>query len=126
MKGHAVERVRAPASRGPSDLMAGAGFVLMAVSAVAIATLLFVRHDHTVPGAHGYWTDILGFRAGVDNVGIGTAVTIFANGDLHWQHNALQFGALLVGLTGFALSHHGWRRASRSPDPGTSRASSSA
>lgn len=118
MRGQAIQRARAPASRGPVDLTALSGFVLLVISAVSVAALLFVRHAHAVPGGHGYWTDILGFRAGVDNIGIGTIVTIFASGDLHWKHNVLELAAILIGVAGFAISHHAWRRSSRSPRPG--------
>jgi hypothetical protein len=112
--GQAIQRARAPASRGPADLTALSGFLLVAISVMSVAALVFVRHAHTGAGGHGYWTDILGFRAGVDNIGIGTIVTIFASGDLHWKHNVVVLAAILIGVAGLAISRHAWLRAPRS------------
>ena len=113
MRAQPFPRARAPASGGAADLAAISGLVLLAISAVSVAALVFVRHAHTVPGGHGYWTDILGFRAGVDNIGVGTFVTIFASGDLHWKHNVLVLGAILIGVAGLAISRRSWRHARR-------------
>jgi hypothetical protein len=98
----------ATARRGPDALAAVVCFGLSLVSAAALATLLFVRHLHETPGGAGYWTDALGFRAGVDNIGLGTVVSVVLNWHLHWQHNLGVLGSLVVCVTGYAAARSYW------------------
>ena len=101
-------RVFAIERRGPDALAAVACFAVAIAAAMALVTLLFVRHAHVAPGGHGYWTDAFGFRAGVDNLGPGTAVSVLLNPHLHWQHNVGVIGSLLVVVLGYELGMHSW------------------
>jgi hypothetical protein len=98
----------AKAGRGSAVLIAGACLVLAAAAWAAVFTLLFVRHAHTDASGAGYWTDVFGFRAGVDNIGPRTLVTIFLNWDLHWQHNLAELGSIVVGLCAFFVGRRYW------------------
>jgi hypothetical protein len=98
----------ATARRSPATLAAVVCFALSLAAAAALVTLLFVRHLHEAPGEAGYWTDALGFRAGVDNIGLGTIVSVFLNWHLHWQHNLGVLGSLVVGVTGYELGKSYW------------------
>ena len=113
MRSHATWHARAPSRPGSDEFLAGAGYALMALATLALAVLVFVRHAHTSSGGRGFWTDALGYRAGVDNVGIQTVFTIFANPDLHWQHNLLVLGSLLLLLCGFGMGRTLSRRSAR-------------
>jgi hypothetical protein len=89
-------------------MAAVACFALAAAAAAAILTLVLVRHAHVDTAGAGYWTDVFGFRAGVDNVGLGTIVSVFLNWHLHWQHNLAELGSLVVGVCGFELGKSYW------------------
>jgi hypothetical protein len=83
-------------------------FALAAAAAAAALILVLVRHAHVDANGAGYWTDALGFHAGVDNVGLGTIVSVFLNWHLHWQHNLMELGSFVVGLCGFELGKSYW------------------
>lgn len=104
-------RVFAIERRGPDALAAVACFAVAIGAAMALVTLLFVRHAHVAPGGAGYWTDAFGLRAGVDNLGPGTAVSVLLNPRLHWQHNVGVIGALLVVVLGYELGKYAWAAA---------------
>jgi hypothetical protein len=107
------------AGRRSAVLGAGACLILAAAAWAAVFTLLFVRHAHTDASGAGYWTDVLGYRAGVDNFGPRTIVTVFLNWQLHWQHNLAELGSVVVGVCALAVGRSSWEVAK-----GSSRASS--
>ncbi|MDX6510541.1 MAG: hypothetical protein QOE36_45 [Gaiellaceae bacterium] len=94
--------------RGASVIAAVACFAVAAAAAAAVLTLVLVRDLHANPAGGGYWTDVFGFRAGVDNVGFGTVVSVFLNWHLHWQHNLAELGTVVVGLLGYGLGKSYW------------------
>lgn len=108
MQGQSSRHGFARTGRGSAVLIAGACLVLAAAAWATVFTLLFVRHAHTDAGGAGYWTDVFGFRAGVDNVGPRTLVTIFLNWDLHWQHNLAELGSIVVGLCALFVGRRSW------------------
>ena len=101
---------------GAPFVAAVACYAIAILAAAAIVVLVLVRHPHVAPNGAGYWTDVFGWRAGVDNVGLGTIVTVFLNWHLHWEHNLAVLGTAVVGLVGLARARS-YRIASRGSQP---------
>ncbi|MEO9176966.1 MAG: hypothetical protein ABI317_15750 [Gaiellales bacterium] len=107
-------RARGVVSPRPGSplLAAAACYAIAMLAASVIMVLVLVRHPHVASNGAGYWTDAFGWRAGVDNVGLGTIVSIFLNWHLHWEHNLAVLGTAVVCLTGLARGRS-YRVASR-------------
>ena len=123
MQGQSNRHGFAIAGRGSAVLVAGVCLVLAAAAWAAVFTLLFVRHAHADVSGAGYWTDVFGFRAGVDNIGPRTLVTVFLNWHLHWQHNLAELGSVIAGVCSLAVGRRFWAAAKDSPAASSARSS---
>jgi hypothetical protein len=107
-------------------LVAGACLVVASAAWAAVFALLFVRHAHIDASGAGYWTDVFGYRAGVDNFGPRTIVTVFLNWHLHWQHNLAELGSFIVGVCALVVGRSSWEVAKGAPRASSARTSSTA